>query len=174
MNEVTLHRGRSPHLNIIDAYVNGQHLTEAVVGPFSAPQAPTHITHEVRRPHLIHTNRFNGVLPVMRRSYRAPLCTRLAPYTNLCSKPEFQTACATRFISYHASGPSLVTFSYASLLLAHIISDQPQKPRSSRSVNGWTRDTHLTSGRIYISRSILLPRTVHQPLGPCAEWFRWC
>lgn len=30
MNEVTLHRGRSPHLNIIDAYVDGQHLTEAV------------------------------------------------------------------------------------------------------------------------------------------------
>ena len=39
MNEVTLHRGRSPHLNIIDAYVNGQHLTEAVVGSFPPPQA---------------------------------------------------------------------------------------------------------------------------------------
>jgi len=39
MNEVTLHRGRSPHLNIIDAYVNGQHLTEAVVGSFPCPQA---------------------------------------------------------------------------------------------------------------------------------------
>ena len=37
MNEVTLHRGRSPHLNIIDAYVNGQHLTEAVVGSFPRP-----------------------------------------------------------------------------------------------------------------------------------------
>ncbi|KAG9024147.1 NADH kinase pos5, partial [Serendipita sp. 407] len=30
MNEVTLHRGRSPHLNVIDAYVDGQHLTEAM------------------------------------------------------------------------------------------------------------------------------------------------
>ncbi len=39
MNEVTLHRGRSPHLNIIDAYVNGQHLTEAVVGFFPRRQA---------------------------------------------------------------------------------------------------------------------------------------
>lgn len=39
MNEVTLHRGRSPHLNIIDAYVNGQHLTEAVVGSLPRPQA---------------------------------------------------------------------------------------------------------------------------------------
>jgi len=31
MNEVTLHRGRSPHLSIVDTYVDGQHLTEAVV-----------------------------------------------------------------------------------------------------------------------------------------------
>ncbi|KAG8894138.1 hypothetical protein FRB99_001486, partial [Tulasnella sp. 403] len=30
MNEVTLHRGRCPHLTIIDAFVDGQHLTEAV------------------------------------------------------------------------------------------------------------------------------------------------
>ena len=31
MNEVALHRGRSPHLNTIDAFVDGQHLTESVV-----------------------------------------------------------------------------------------------------------------------------------------------
>jgi hypothetical protein len=31
MNEIALHRGRSPHLNTIDAFVDGQHLTEAVV-----------------------------------------------------------------------------------------------------------------------------------------------
>ena len=31
MNEVALHRGASPHLNTIDAFVDGQHLTEAVV-----------------------------------------------------------------------------------------------------------------------------------------------
>ena len=30
MNEVTLHRGRSPHLTTIDSFVDGQHLTEAV------------------------------------------------------------------------------------------------------------------------------------------------
>ncbi|KAF8526047.1 ATP-NAD kinase-like domain-containing protein [Hysterangium stoloniferum] len=29
MNEVTLHRGRSPHLSIVDVYVDGVHLTEA-------------------------------------------------------------------------------------------------------------------------------------------------
>lgn len=30
MNEIALHRGSSPHLNTIDIYVDGQHLTEAV------------------------------------------------------------------------------------------------------------------------------------------------
>ncbi|KAI0783008.1 ATP-NAD kinase-like domain-containing protein [Abortiporus biennis] len=30
MNEVALHRGSSPHLNTIDVFVDGQHLTEAV------------------------------------------------------------------------------------------------------------------------------------------------
>jgi NADH kinase len=33
MNEVALHRGSSPHLNTIDIFVDGQHLTEAVVSP---------------------------------------------------------------------------------------------------------------------------------------------
>lgn len=31
MNEVAIHRGRYPHLSVVDAYVNNQHLTEAVV-----------------------------------------------------------------------------------------------------------------------------------------------
>lgn len=35
MNEVALHRGASPHLNTIDVFVDGQHLTEAVVRAFS-------------------------------------------------------------------------------------------------------------------------------------------
>jgi len=30
MNEITLHRGRSPHLTTIDAFVDGQHLTECI------------------------------------------------------------------------------------------------------------------------------------------------
>lgn len=31
MNEVALHRGQHRHLTVIDAYFDGQHLTEAVV-----------------------------------------------------------------------------------------------------------------------------------------------
>ncbi|ORX34286.1 ATP-NAD kinase-like domain-containing protein [Kockovaella imperatae] len=30
MNEVAIHRGRHPHLNVVDAYFDGEHLTEAV------------------------------------------------------------------------------------------------------------------------------------------------
>jgi len=30
MNEITLHRGASPHLIYLDAEVNGEHLTEVV------------------------------------------------------------------------------------------------------------------------------------------------
>lgn len=38
MNEVTLHRGRNPHLTVVDAYFDNQHLTEAVVnGHFPIP-----------------------------------------------------------------------------------------------------------------------------------------
>lgn len=40
MNEVALHRGGSPHLNTIDAYVDGQHLTEAVVRLLYEHHAP--------------------------------------------------------------------------------------------------------------------------------------
>jgi hypothetical protein len=118
MNEVTLHRGRSPHLNTIDAYVNGQHLTEAVVSSFSHRKLSAHIPREVGRPHSIHANRFNGVLPLMRRSYRAPLSARLAPHTSLSSKSKFQTTRATKLVTYHPSGPFFITFSYASLLSA--------------------------------------------------------
>ena len=38
MNEVALHRGSSPHLNTIDAFVDGQHLTEAVVSTSRNPK----------------------------------------------------------------------------------------------------------------------------------------
>lgn len=31
MNEVALHRGQSPHLTTIEAFVDSQHLTESVV-----------------------------------------------------------------------------------------------------------------------------------------------
>lgn len=44
MNEIALHRGSSPHLNTIDIFVDGQHLTEAVVRIILSPISSTLIT----------------------------------------------------------------------------------------------------------------------------------
>lgn len=33
MNEVALHRGREPHMTTVDAFVDGRHLTRAIVSP---------------------------------------------------------------------------------------------------------------------------------------------
>jgi len=41
MNEIALHRGSSPHLNTIDIFVDGQHLTEAVVRGIATIFRPT-------------------------------------------------------------------------------------------------------------------------------------
>ena len=44
MNEIALHRGSSPHLNTIDIFVDGQHLTEAVVCIFNPQCGLVHKT----------------------------------------------------------------------------------------------------------------------------------
>lgn len=33
MNEVNIHRGQNPHMAVVEVYVDGRFLTEAVVGP---------------------------------------------------------------------------------------------------------------------------------------------
>lgn len=43
MNEIALHRGGSPHLNSIDIFVDGQHLTEAVVSLHAFQSLEDHI-----------------------------------------------------------------------------------------------------------------------------------
>jgi hypothetical protein len=43
MNEIALHRGGSPHLNTIDIFVDGQHLTEAVVSLHASQVLKGHI-----------------------------------------------------------------------------------------------------------------------------------
>jgi len=46
MNEIALHRGSSPHLNTIDIFVDGQHLTEAVVRDTATIFRPTKAENE--------------------------------------------------------------------------------------------------------------------------------
>jgi hypothetical protein len=48
MNEVILHRGKSPHLTLLNISIDGVFLTEAIVSPLPNPQPfliPSHIPH---------------------------------------------------------------------------------------------------------------------------------
>jgi hypothetical protein len=87
MNEVALHRGSSPHLNTIDAYVDGQHLTEAVVSnPQKINRHPS-----MTVPSLVgwfdcfHTNRLYSLLPLRGWPNCPPVSERPRSYTDLPS-----------------------------------------------------------------------------------------
>jgi hypothetical protein len=80
MNEVSIHRGRYPHLSVVDAYVDGEHLTEAVVSSSSSqlplqrylncdPSVP--IDCPGRRAHPSHPNGFDSLLPLLWRADRS-------------------------------------------------------------------------------------------------------
>lgn len=74
MNEIALHRGSSPHLNTIDIFVDGQHLTEAVVRGIVTIFRPTITENESSLtaslyPHLL-------VLRHILYQLEAPLSTR--------------------------------------------------------------------------------------------------
>ena len=82
MNEVALHRGSSPHLNTIDIFVDGQHLTEAVV---CAPPPATHLllSPPVRWSYRINADWFYGLLSLRRWSHRPPFLECTCPYSNM-------------------------------------------------------------------------------------------
>lgn len=74
MNEIHLHRGRHPHMTIIEAYVNGQLLTEAVVRSRSSDQAGCVLImppREGRRSHRIDADWLDGLLAFRWRSHRS-------------------------------------------------------------------------------------------------------
>jgi hypothetical protein len=82
MNEVAIHRGRYPHLSVVDAYVDGQHLTEAVVSPISAR------TGRWSDPRYSHG--FDSVLFIVWRSYRPSRSGGILAHTNSTEKFKFQ------------------------------------------------------------------------------------
>lgn len=88
MNEIALHRGSSPHLNTIDIFVDGQHLTEAVVCylPFHSTYSSFNKRKIVRRSYSIHTNRLNSILLICWRSHRTSIFERPSPNPHLSTK----------------------------------------------------------------------------------------
>src|SRR6267154_1930127 len=106
MNEVALHRGSSPHLNTIDGFVDGQHLTEAVVSTaIQRPKTyqPNTIMFLVGRIDCLDANRLYSVFPFC----WWPDCSSIAQcsgsYPNLSPKSIFPATSIPSLFFYHPS-----------------------------------------------------------------------
>lgn len=110
MNEVALHRGSSPHLNTIDVFVDGQHLTEAVVSMphHSTADIASHARTPVRRHHSINTYRFHCLFFICRRTNRSPLIERHRPHAHLSTKSVLPTIGLPLFLVNNAHGGSFL------------------------------------------------------------------
>ena len=110
--------------------------------------------------------------PIVHPSVQAllltPICPRSLSFRPLVLPGSSRIMLRVRFLQL-----SYMPLYYRPYIISSF-SDQSQKPGSSRSLNGWTRDTHLTTRRIYISRGLPSPRTLYQPLSPCERRFGRC
>lgn len=107
MNEVTLHRGRSPHLTMIDAYVDGQHLTESVVSAGRLrpkPEAMTGVPLTVRWPHSLNTHRLHCILSIFWGTNCPSVDAVVAVNSYLPAQPFVQTSDVTWNGPTHAKG----------------------------------------------------------------------
>ena len=81
MNEVTLHRGGERPLVVIDAFFDGQHLTEAVVRRFLLP-----LRHGLRNAGrwiaALYSDWFDSILPRCRGTDISSGIRRFPPYTD--------------------------------------------------------------------------------------------
>lgn len=103
MNEVTLHRGSQPHMTTIDAYVDGEHLTRAIVSI-----APACITQTralliisrralaVRRPHHSLPDRLDSLFSLRRGQHCSSLRTISPPHAHLPTLPLLPSPCPTK------------------------------------------------------------------------------
>jgi hypothetical protein len=106
MNEVALHRGSSPHLNTIDAFVDGQHLTEAVVStaiPCPKTYQSNTILLLVGRFDRFYTNRLHGLFPFCGWPDRSSIAQRFSSYTNLSPESILPATGLPSLFFYHPS-----------------------------------------------------------------------
>lgn len=106
MNEVALHRGSSPHLNTIDVFVDGQHLTEAVVRGFIIVRSIllNHIS--VRWLDCRNPDRIDSIFPISGRPHSPPRIKRNCPDANMSTKFIFPTISVPVIVIYHSPGTS--------------------------------------------------------------------
>lgn len=87
MNEVTLHRGASQHLTIIDTYVDNQHFTESVVSLSLLSRSADGVVGGWTT--AGYPDGIYGVLPLGRRTDSTSLCAVPPLDSNRASKSEF-------------------------------------------------------------------------------------
>lgn len=90
MNEVTLHRGRNPHLTVVDAFFDNQHLTEAVVCRVRQCTRRAILTLPGGRTPAFYTHRLYCVLSICRRPDIAPRDRRVLAHADCTTIPQLQ------------------------------------------------------------------------------------
>ncbi|SRR5713226_1431915 len=164
MNEVALHRGSSPHLNTIDAFVDGQHLTEAVVSTtIRRPKAyqPYTILFPVGWFDCFYSNRLYGLFPFCGWPDRSSFAQRSGSYPNLSPKSIFPATGIPSLFLHHISSACYTDAMPLHMAAAFHPDDYLQIGERSRAPAGVSMDgqaSHILSpGESVTVRSSLHP-----------------
>lgn len=98
MNEVVLHRGRSPHLSMVDVLVDGVHLTETFVSIMQPPLFLRFLMMNVilgRWVNRVNSNWINGLFSIGGGTYHPPSGKSTSLDAYLPKKLVIQTCCLT-------------------------------------------------------------------------------
>lgn len=111
LNEVHLHRGRHAHLTLIETFVDGQHLTEAIVSGLQLLYR--HLLDMVslcagRWSDSIDADRFNRLFAISGRTHCTSDSPDTCPYTNMPAKSELQKRTTTERCVHTNAGKSPV------------------------------------------------------------------
>ena len=145
MNEVSLHRGPSPHLNTIDVFVDGQHLTEAVCDGLivSTPTGSTAYSLSAGGP-IVH--------PSLSAIVLTPICPR-----SLSFRPLVFPSSSSVTLRVRDSQIKQPFF----FLADETFIGWGQKPILFLRFHGWSILSNLEPGRNCPSPGVAVPDSVH-------------
>ncbi|KAI8081507.1 ATP-NAD kinase-like domain-containing protein [Halteromyces radiatus] len=132
MNEVTLHRGRYPHLTSIDCYVDNHHLTECVADGLivSTPTGSTAYSLSAGGP-IVH--------PSVQSLVLTPICPRSLSFRTVLLPPSAAIQLKVNMILRERRITLMTCF------IIYIL-DWGIKQKSNRSIHGWTGNIHVGQG----------------------------